>query len=46
MTCLLSVSRAIGAGDLSHLRRLRKAISSKANDFIRFIYKTGVQEVS
>lgn len=35
-----------GAGDLSHLRRLRKAISSKANDFIRFIYETGVQEVS
>ena len=23
-----------------------KAISSKANDFIRFIYETGVQEVS
>ena len=34
------------AGDLSHLRRLRKAISSEADDLIRFIYETGVQEVS
>ena len=43
---MLSVSRAIGAGDLSHLRRLRKAINSEADDLIRFIYETGVWEVS
>lgn len=43
---MLSVSRAIGAGDLSHLRRLRKVVSSEADDLIRFIYETGVWEVS